>query len=657
MLLFSVSSLVANYSFGDSKTLSIAAYAQTNSSDEMLRIDARMPATVIVGRNFTLTGTIIPSINSQLDDIILTIEGSKQLLIFGDRTTSLGTAYSSNDQKTFSFTALVLGAGSIDITLSATGIRKSNEAITKDVTISSVAIEPNTTLAVENVKLEGDAAARSLDVTVSIINNGNFDAKDVIASLNVQGSVAIDESIKNIGSIPVNSNVTIKWSLQSVQGGIAQISVLASNAPTNNVNVPITFLQPDAQTSSKLSFSISSLPANIVRGTSFQIPFQLINSASSVAKDVFVSLEVPEGLSAVDNSTKYVGALQPSSNISSSFTLKATQTGSFSIKLTAYSSNNPSKSLPLTISVTDPQIKLALTSVSTNPLYLYPGDKRDRINVDVRNYGDEDMQGLTAKLALPGQISPSWSGSDMFTISVLQSSKDFPYLMTASQTMTFYLDIDRNARPGSYPVSVGMSDGVRNSSGTFTLIVMPKSSFLVSSLSYSRNTMFGSEDLNYVSPGGDNVIRISFVNNGTSAADSVVAQLQASNDFIGQGKTALATGIVDSVGTILPGQTFHSTYQLTIEDTIPVGTYTATVLLNWKQSGLSGDFSQTIPVKIIVGPKPIGDQIPYAQIFLGSISAIFVGLYVKSRKKRKEQDNEEKNDSNSINQDDSKNSK
>jgi hypothetical protein len=167
--------------------------------------------------------------------------------------------------------------------------------------------------------------------------------------------------------------------------------------------------------------------------------------------------------------------------------------------------------------------------------------------------------------------------------------------------------------------------------------------------------MFGSEDLDYVSPGGDNVIRISFTNNGTSAADSVVAQLQASNDFIGQGKTALATGIVDSVGTVLPGQTFHSTYQLTIEDTIPVGTYPATVLLNWKQSGLSGDFSQTIPVKIIVGPKPIGDQIPYAQIFLGSISAIFVGLYVKSRKKKKEEGIGENNDS--INQEDSKNSK
>jgi hypothetical protein len=575
-------------------------------------------------------------------------------LIFGDRTTSLGVTYNSGDQKTFSFTALVLDAGSIDITLSATGIRKSNQAVTEEVTVSSAAIEPVTTLAVKDVKLGGDAATRSLDITVSIINNGNFDAKDVIASLNLQGSVAIDESIKNIESIPVNSNVTVKWSLQSVQGGIAQISVIASNAPANTISVPITFLQPDAQTSSKLSFSVSSLPANIVRGTSFQIPFQLINSASSVAKDVFISLEVPEGLSAVDNSTKYVGALQPSSNVSSSFTLRATQTGSFSIKLTAYSSNNPSKSLPLTISVSDPEVKLALTSVSTNPLYLYPGDKRDRISVDVRNYGDEDMQGLTAKLSLPEQLSPSWSGSDMFTIPVLQSSKDFPYLMTASQTMTFFLDIDRNARPGSYPVAIGMSDGIRNTTGTFTLIVMPKSSFLVSSISYTRNTMFGSEDLDYVSPGGDNVIRISFTNNGTSAADSVVAQLQASNDFIGQGKTALATGIVDSVGTVLPGQTFHSTYQLTIEDTIPVGTYPATVLLNWKQSGLSGDFSQTIPVKIIVGPKPIGDQIPYAQIFLGSISAIFVGLYVKSRKKKKEGIGE---NNDSIDQEDSKNSK
>ena len=152
---------------------------------------------------------------------------------------------------------------------------------------------------------------------------------------------------------------------------------------------------------------------------------------------------------------------------------------------------------------------------------------------------------------------------------------------------------------------------------------------------YSVSGIFGTELFDSVSPGKTTVIRVLMTNTGTYSAESITAQLQTANDFEGvRSDINPKFGNVDNLGIISPGQEFHSTFFLNVDDTVEPGFYLGTVNVNWKQDK-NDQFVQAIPITISVSELAFYEKIPYLQIFLIGISAIFLILYIKSRTKPK----------------------
>jgi hypothetical protein len=104
------------------------------------------------------------------------------------------------------------------------------------------------------------------------------------------------------------------------------------------------------------------------------------------------------------------------------------------------------------------------------------------------------------------------------------------------------------------------------------------------------------------------------------------------NDFESTRSDVTFVGNTDTLGIINSGQLFSSTFYLNVDKTVYKGTYQGTIVITWKQGSLPGDFRKSLFMPIAVSEIPMGDKIPYLQIFLGGLSTAFVGLYVLSRR-------------------------
>ena len=82
-----------------------------------------IPATAVVGQNFTLTGTITSFLPARsIDELQITITGSDNIWIEGNQLKSLGSFGHQQSEK-FSFVIRPLESGQFQITLTGIGIR------------------------------------------------------------------------------------------------------------------------------------------------------------------------------------------------------------------------------------------------------------------------------------------------------------------------------------------------------------------------------------------------------------------------------------------------------------------------------------------------------------------------------------------------------
>ncbi len=519
------------------------AFAQVTDLTQINSIkffNVNMPATTIVGKDFTLSGVMVADTDQTLDHVYLTIQSSGQLWIYGDQTIDMKSFVGGVTQKNFSFKLRPTEPGTTQITLTAVGVQNTyGVEVRGTTTVTSTAIS-------------------TLDQT---------------------------------------------------------------------------------QESTQLAFTNVNIPANIVSGQTISIPYTLINKGALVAHDIFITLSAPNGILTKGDSVNNIGNLYPGENVSSAFKMVAIDAGSYKIDLNAYSSNNPVSTLPITITVADSVSNVAVTSVTTAPSYLYPGDISDRMNVIVTNFGQEDLRGITLHLLLPEGMRFSWSGYGSFVFPYLPSAKNFPYAV--EQAATFYVDIDKAIQPGTQILGLSFTGNNLNYTTHVPITIAPKARFDLQNVTYSTSTVLGTQTQNSLSPGITTVVRATLKNTGTAPADSVVGILQVSNDFQGiKNAGVINVGVLDRAGVILPNQIFHTTFTLDVDPTSQSGVYPGTIAINWQQGQLPGNFTQSVPLSIPVTPTPVFYSLPYLQIFLGGTSVLFLFLYLLSRRKKipKEQD-------------------
>lgn len=520
---------------------SFAQSADQDLSTSIRFFNVNMPATATVGKDFTLTGTIVVDSSQTLDHVYLTIQSSSQLWIYGDQTIDLGYVVGGVTQKNFSFKIRPLQPGSVQITLSAIGTQNNY-----------------------GVQLKGTTSINS----------------SAVSTLNM------------------------------------------------------------TQESSQLVFTKIDIPPDMSSNREAIITYTFVNKGSFVANDVIVTLTTPSGILVKGNAINNIGKLSPGQSISSTFKVVPIDSGSFKMNLTAFSSNNPTSSLPITLTVSDSTAGLALTSTTTSPSNIYPGDVSDKINIGISNFNQEDLRGVTLGLVLPEGIKFSTSGYNSHVFSYLPSARNFPY--DVQQIGTFYVNIDKTIQPGTQIIGLLFNgNNLINYTMPLPITVSPKAVFELQNVTYSSTTLLGTQSQTSLSPGVTTVVRVTLKNTGSAPAESVVGTLQVSNDFQGIKNTGVVNvGVLDRAGEILPNQVFHMTFTLDVDPTSQSGTYPGTISLGWQQGQVVDNFSQSVPLTIMVTPTPIFYSIPYLQIFLAGTSALFLVLYLLARRKKaiKEED-------------------
>ena len=263
-----------------------------------------------------------------------------------------------------------------------------------------------------------------------------------------------------------------------------------------------------------------------------------------------------------------------------------------------------------------------IQNVTAMPSLSYPGDVGDRIDVQIFNYGLA-ANDVYASLHLPEGLSPAWGNS---------TSAYFGRINTfQTVTASFFVNVDNMVQSGSHPLSLLITSGGQQSELNVDYIVSPKAEF-----------QLVSEDDSMLYPGVTNVpFKIALKNVGTTTAQTVSTTLLSGNSVPGvKSDTITSVGNMENLGTILPGQTFVTTFLVDMEPQFLSGDQSATIQVNWSQNSTStsNTFVQTVvvPYHVASGPPYLlyYNSVPIVYAIMAAIAIIGLIIFVIKRKNR-----------------------
>jgi hypothetical protein len=257
-----------------------------------------------------------------------------------------------------------------------------------------------------------------------------------------------------------------------------------------------------------------------------------------------------------------------------------------------------------------------------NPPLSYAGDTADKINVQIFNAGME-ANDVYATLNLPNGISPAWGGAT----SVYFGKIDTFQTVTAS----FFVNVNNAISSGNYPLSLSVKTGDMQTPLNVNFIVAPKAQFQLIS-----------KDDSQLYPGATNVpFKIMIKNTGTIAAQTITTKLLSGNSVPGvKSDSITSVGNMEDIGTILPGQTFVTTFMVNLDPEFAAGDQSTSVEIDWAQNytSTSNAFVQTVvvPYHVANGPSYLlyYGAIPWTYVIF--FTALMAGsvAFLRLRKKR-----------------------
>jgi len=90
--------------------------------------------------------------------------------------------------------------------------------------------------------------------------------------------------------------------------------------------------------------------------------------------------------------------------------------------------------------------ELVVGSITSEPTKLFPDSKENKLIIEIQNVGNGDAELVKTKLTLPDGFEPTESYSDTANLGTIQPGK--------SKEGTYYIDIDKNIKPGIYPAKL-----------------------------------------------------------------------------------------------------------------------------------------------------------------------------------------------------------
>jgi hypothetical protein len=185
-----------------------------------------------------------------------------------------------------------------------------------------------------------------------------------------------------------------------------------------------------------------------------------------------------------------------------------------------------------------------------------------------------------------------------------------------------------NVTQGALPYSLILKHNGETTKFDLNFLVSPKANFKLISVDDSQ-----------ISPNAAGVpFRVTLKNVGTATAQPLTTKLLSGNTLAGvKSSTSISVGNQENLGTILPGQSFTTTFMVDVDPNVS-GEQSTSVEIDWGQNN-TGNFVQTLVVPYHASSSPYTityGGIPWVYVGIGIAVMVVISVFISKRKKRKQ---------------------
>lgn len=568
--------------------------------------------------------TVYADVQSQSinwSDLIVYITAPAGVSVVSPTVSSLAFTSQGNTQRA-SWTLLASDTGSYPLTITA----HSNfplDTQTFDVTVN---VGSPHSLVLSGISVPGSLFANdNFTASITLKNSGTVADTNVLAQIFVPaGLQLLDDVSQSVSSLGPGQEVVLKWRLKAENAGshVISFNYSSTNSGHNSASTGVNVGTKPVATGALLSITTHSttLRPNSINPIVVDVTN---NGVQDVHNLQIVSASGGGYLSS--NTPLWIGDL--AKNDKKTLTLQI---------------NTSNETLPLQIPIlvkydsggnsyaetyqTGLQLEnhpdFKINTIAVNPPLSYAGDTADKIDVQIFNAGME-ANDVYATLNVPNGISPAWGGAT----SVYFGKIDTFQTVTAS----FFVNVHNEILSGNYPLSLSVKTGDQQTPLNVNFIVAPKAQFQLIS-----------QDDSQLYPGATNVpFKVEIKNSGTMTAQTITTKLLSGNSVPGVKSDSITNvGNMEDIGTILPGQTFVTTFMVNLDPEFVAGDHSASIEIDWAQNSTSASnsFVQTVmvPYHVANGPSYLlyYGAIPWTYVIFFAVLTASSVAFLRLRKKK-----------------------
>jgi len=249
------------------------------------------------------------------------------------------------------------------------------------------------------------------------------------------------------------------------------------------------------------------------------------------------------------------------------------------------------------------QGELHIQSTVTDPFKIFPDSYDNTVTVTIANSGNGLAKNVQVYLELTQPFVVASSGSDEIFLGNLPAGQTIP--------ANFHVDVMPNATFGQYEITLAqVINKQRIPIGQVPLYVAEKARFAI--LSINPNALH---------PGDSGVVvTVQVENLGTTLAQSVRVQLLVGNDITGT--------LSDFLSDIPPGQNKTAIFTLTIDSSMPIGSYSVGLRFDWTQDNNQYALNHTYLITLNIEG---GGYTTYAPIAAAIIIIVLAGYFARKK--------------------------
>jgi len=565
----------------------------------------------------------IQSQNVNWSDLIVYITAPKGLSVISPIISNLAFTTQGNTVRA-SWTVMASDVGSYPLIITAhSNFPADAQTFTVTVNIGS----PHS-LVLSGITVPGSIFPNdNLTVGIKLKNTAIVPDTNILTQISVpSGLQLLDDVIQSNPSINPNQEMTFEWKLKAENAGSYKIlfNYTSTNAGSNTASADVNVGTRPEATGALLS--IITHPITLRQNSINPIVLDIANNGLQDVHNLQI-VSASGGGYVSTNTPSWIGDL--AKNAKKTMTLQiytSNETLSLQIPvLVKYDSNGNSFSETYQTGLqleNQPDFKTNIVTV--NPPLSYSGDTADKINIQIFNAG-LGVNDVYATLNLPQGLSPAWGGA---------TSAYFGRIDTfQTVTASFFVNVNNMAPSGNYPLSLLIKTGNQETPLNVNFIVAPKAQFQIMSVDDSQ-----------LYPGATNVpFKIIIKNIGTTAAQTITTKLLSGNSVPGvKSDSITSVGNMENIGTVLPGQTFTTTFIVNLEPAFIAGDQSTSTEIDWTQNSTntSNVFVQTlmVPYHVAYGPYYLlyYNAIPWTYVIIAIALGVGLVVFVKKRRKRLE---------------------